>query len=93
MQRDGKPLPRDRVHIADGVLTIENLHQLDYGEYECVASNEVATLVSLTKVIVEGTKPHAPFNITHTSTVFGVTLTWYPGYSGGPDFRQNYVIW
>lgn len=33
------------------------------GEYECLANNEVATLLTSTKVIVEGTRPHAPFNI------------------------------
>lgn len=92
-QKDGQPLPRDRVRIVDGSLVLENLHQTDYGEYECVASNEVATLLTSTKIIVEGTRPHAPYNITATSAVFTVTLNWLPGYSGGPDFRQNYVVW
>jgi len=92
-QKDGQPLPRDRARVVEGSLIIENLHQNDYGEYECVASNEVATLLKSTKIIVEGTKPHAPFNITATSAVFSVTLHWIAGYSGGPDFRQNYVVW
>lgn len=86
-------MPRDRVRVKEGSLYLDNLHQTDYGEYECVASNEVATLLTSTKVIVEGTRPHAPFNITASSAVFTVTLNWLPGYSGGPDFRQNYVVW
>jgi len=53
LQRDGKPLSRDRVRVIEGSLSIKNLHQSDYGEYECVASNEVATLVASTKIIVE----------------------------------------
>lgn len=92
-QRDGRPLPRDRARVVDGTLFLEDLHQMDYGEYECVASNEVATLVTSTKIIVEGTRPHAPYNITATAAMFYVTLNWYPGYSGGPDFRQSYVVW
>ncbi|XP_035703262.1 protein turtle isoform X2 [Folsomia candida] len=92
-RKDGQPLPRDRVRVVEGSLMLDNLHQTDYGEYECVASNEVATLLTSTKVIVEGTRPHAPFNISATSAVFTVTLNWLPGYSGGPDFRQNYVVW
>ncbi|ODM99651.1 Protein turtle [Orchesella cincta] len=92
-RRDGRPLPRDRARVIDGTLYLEDLHQMDYGEYECVASNEVATLVTSTKIIVEGTRPHAPYNITATAAMFYVTLHWNPGYSGGPGFDQNYVVW
>lgn len=92
-QKDGRPLPRDRAQVVEGTLFLKDLNQMDYGEYECVASNEVATLVTGTKIIVEGTRPHAPYNITATAAMFYVTLQWLPGYSGGPDFRQSYVVW
>lgn len=91
-QRDGKPLSRDRIRVVEGSLTVKNLHQSDYGEYECVASNEVATLVASTKIIVEGTRPHAPYNITASCAVFSVTLSWLPGYSGRPFFACTFLL-
>lgn len=30
---------------------------------------------------------------TATATEFSVTLSWMPGYSGGPDYKQDYTIW
>lgn len=32
-------------------------------------------------------------NFTATATEFSVTLSWMPGYSGGPDYKQDYTIW
>lgn len=89
IQRDGRSLARDRVRVIEGNLIIEDLQQADYGEYECVASNEVATLVTSTQIIVEGTKPHAPYNITASCAVFTVTLSWIPGYSGKYTFYRH----
>ncbi|KAG5685106.1 hypothetical protein PVAND_014304 [Polypedilum vanderplanki] len=92
-RRDGQPFQRNRVKVSNGNLTIENLRRSDFGYYECVASNEVATIISSTQLIIEGTQPHAPYNLTATATEFSVTLSWMPGYSGGPDYKQDYVIW
>ncbi|CAG7728054.1 unnamed protein product, partial [Allacma fusca] len=77
-RRDGKTLPRDRVRVVEGSLMIENVHESDFGEYECVASNEVATLVFTTKIYVEGAPPQAPYNVTGSASVFHVTLYWMP---------------
>ncbi|XP_043271158.1 protein turtle isoform X2 [Venturia canescens] len=93
MRRDGAPFQRNRVKIVGGNLTIEGLRSSDFGFYQCVASNEVATIESATQLIIEGTQPHAPHNVTGTATEFSVTLTWLPGYSGGPDYKQDYTIW
>ncbi|XP_044733170.1 protein turtle isoform X3 [Chrysoperla carnea] len=92
-RRDGAPLPKNRIRVAGGNITIENLRRTDFGFYQCVATNEVATIVSTTQLVVEGTQPHAPYNVSGTATQFGVTLSWMPGYSGGPDYKQDYTIW
>lgn len=82
-----------RAKVVGGNLTIDVLRRDDFGTYQCVAANEVATISSPTQLIVEGTQPHAPYNVTGTATEFTVTLTWLPGYSGGPDYKQDYTIW
>lgn len=92
-QKDGAPIPRTRAKVVGGNLTIESLRRSDFGFYHCVASNEVATISSVTQLIVEGTQPHAPYNVSGTATQFSVSLTWLPGYSGGPDYKQDYTIW
>lgn len=92
-RHDGAPLPKNRVRITGGNITIEGLRRSDFGFYQCVASNEVATIVSATHLVVEGTQPHAPYNLTATASEFSVTLSWLPGYSGGPDYKQDYTIY
>ncbi|XP_068907487.1 protein turtle isoform X7 [Tenebrio molitor] len=92
-RRDGSSLPKNRVKIVGGNITVESLRRADFGYYQCVASNEVATIVASTQLVVEGTQPHAPYNLTGVPLEFAVTLTWLPGYSGGPDYKQVYTIW
>ncbi|XP_031342053.1 protein turtle isoform X5 [Photinus pyralis] len=92
-RRDGSSLDKNRVKITGGNITIEGLKRSDFGFYQCVASNEVATIVTATQLVVEGTQPHAPCNLTANASEFAVTLSWLPGYSGGPDYKQDYTIW
>ncbi|CAG9759845.1 unnamed protein product [Ceutorhynchus assimilis] len=92
-RRDGTPLPKNRMKILGGNVTIESLRRSDFGFYQCVATNEVATIVLSTQLVVEGTQPHAPYNLTGSATEFSVTLSWMPGYSGGPDYKQDYTLW
>ncbi|XP_060532041.1 protein turtle isoform X2 [Cylas formicarius] len=92
-RRDGAPLPKNRVKIIGGNITIDSLRRSDFGFYQCAATNEVATIVTASQLVVEGTQPHAPYNLTATATEFSVTLSWMPGYSGGPDYKQDYTIW
>ncbi|RVE46867.1 hypothetical protein evm_008512 [Chilo suppressalis] len=92
-RRDGLPLQKTRVRAAGGNITIETLRRQDFGIYQCVASNEVATIVADTQLVIEGTQPHAPYNVSGTATEFQVTLRWHPGYAGGPDYKQDYTIW
>lgn len=93
IRRDGTLLQKNRIKQIGGNLTIDNLRRSDFGFYQCVASNEVATIISATQLVIEGTQPHAPYNVTGTATEFTVSLSWMPGYSGGPDYKQDYTIW
>ncbi|EDW77649.2 LOW QUALITY PROTEIN: uncharacterized protein Dwil_GK24611 [Drosophila willistoni] len=85
---------RNRIKISGGGnITIENLRREDFGYYQCVVSNEVATLMAVTQLVIEGTQPHAPYNITGKATESSITLQWLPGYSGGSEYKQDYTIW
>lgn len=90
---DTIPLNKNRVKITGGNLTIESLLRSDFGTYQCVASNEVATITASTQLIIEGTQPHAPNNLTGSANENSITISWSPGYSGGPDFKQDYTVW
>lgn len=90
---DGIPLHKNRVRVSGGNLTIEQLLRSDFGFYQCVVSNEVATITASTQLIIEGTQPHAPNNLTGTANENSITISWTPGYSGGPDFKQDYIVW
>ncbi|XP_059221864.1 protein turtle isoform X2 [Stomoxys calcitrans] len=95
-RQDGDQLSdtqRSRIKISGGNITIENLRREDFGYYQCVVSNEVATLMSQTQLVIEGTQPHAPYNITGKATESSITLQWMPGYSGGSEYKQDYTIW
>lgn len=92
-RRDGMPLQRNRVKANGGNITIDNLVRGDFGYYQCVASNEVATIVSATQLVIEGTQPHAPYNVSGQATESTVTMVWMPGYSGGPDYTQDYTLY
>lgn len=54
---------------------------------------QVATIVADTQLVIEGTQPHAPYNVSGAATEFQVALRWQPGYAGGPDYKQDYTIW
>ncbi|XP_022245546.1 protein turtle-like isoform X2 [Limulus polyphemus] len=88
---DGRKLSKDRSTQRYGNLTIRTLRKEDYGCYECVLQNDVATLVTSTLLIVEGTTPHAPTNVSIKTSAFSATLNWLPAYDG--NYPQSYVIW
>ncbi|XP_065563829.1 uncharacterized protein LOC136029401 isoform X2 [Artemia franciscana] len=90
---DGRALPRDRARIENGYLIITTLRRTDFGFYECVVQNEVAAITTRTHILIEGTTPHAPYNVTAKAMEFSVEVEWLPGYSGGTDYTQDYQIW
>ena len=74
-------------------MTLSDLRKSDHGVYECVVSNEVATIVARTALLIERTTPHAPTNVTVTSSeTFAVTIAWHPGFSGCSSCQQTYKI-
>ncbi|XP_037072265.1 protein turtle-like [Pollicipes pollicipes] len=92
-RHDNQSLPSDRVFINKGNITIKSLRKSDFGYYECVARSSVATIVTSTQLVVEGTTPHAPHNITTNASSYAITIRWLPGYSGGDSFDQKYAVW
>ena len=50
LQHDNHSLPSERVSFSQGNMTIKLLQKSDFGYYECVARNSVATIVTSTQV-------------------------------------------
>jgi Immunoglobulin I-set domain. len=80
----------DRITIHNGNLTIENLKDSDRGLYQCVASNEAATISSDTELMIDSVAPRAPYNLSATATDNSVTLTWVPGFTRP---KAEYSVW
>ena len=78
-QKDGLALPEERAVIKDGTLTIANLIETDRGMYECVATNEAATITTETELMIENLSPRPPYNLTANSTETTITIRWQPG--------------
>jgi len=77
---------------TESVLIINNVDTSDFGQYECVARNELG--FSTTSVRLDVTSiPDAPVSMTVVnSTHDSVTLSWTPGFDGGlpPSYRIRY---
>lgn len=87
----GQKMPKDRVVVDQGNLTIKQLKKEDHGKYECVLENEVATLVASTILRLDSTTPHAPTNVSVNSSAFSASISWQPSHDGG--YEQTYIIW
>lgn len=89
-RKDGEPLPHDRAAIKEGSLIIANLIETDRGLYECIATNEAATISTETELMIENLSPRPPYNLTANSTESSITIKWQPGY-----LRPNleYTVW
>ncbi|KAK2156896.1 hypothetical protein LSH36_202g01008, partial [Paralvinella palmiformis] len=77
--------------LNDGNLTIVNLGKEDHGVYECVASNVVTSVITTALLIIELTTPHAPYNLSVSTTQYTAKVSWLPAYDGG--YPQHYVLW
>lgn len=88
--KDGSPLPPDRMIIIGGNLTIDRIQEQDQGLYQCAASNEAATVVADTELMVLNVPPRAPYNLSANSSKNAVTLTWVPGYVRP---KMEYSVW
>nr|XP_014275507.1 protein borderless isoform X2 [Halyomorpha halys] len=88
-KKDGSPLP-DRATVSGGNLTIININESDRGMYQCVASNEAATISADTELLIEGSAPRGPYNLTGNVTYTSVTLSWRPA---SPATSDQYSVW
>lgn len=76
--------------MTGGNLTLTNIQEGDRGLYQCVASNEAATITSETELMVENALPRAPHDLTAESTLTSITVRWLPGSSRASG---EYSIW
>ncbi|XP_076174776.1 borderless isoform X2 [Ptiloglossa arizonensis] len=88
--KDGSPVPPDRTIIIGGNLTIDRIQEQDRGLYQCAASNEAATVVADTELMVVNVPPRAPYNLSANSSNNAVTLTWVPGFVRP---KTEYSVW
>lgn len=88
--KDGLPISPERTIITGGNLTIERIQEHDRGLYQCAASNEAATVVADTELMVLNVPPRAPYNLSANSSKNAVTLTWIPGYLRP---KMEYSVW
>lgn len=88
--KDGSPLSLERTIQIGGNLTIERIQEHDRGLYQCAASNEAATVVADTELMVLNVPPRAPYNLSANSSKNAVTLTWVPGYVRP---KMEYSVW
>lgn len=78
-RKDGTPLPFSRTTIDGTNFSIENINETDRGIYQCVASNEAATITADSELLIENVAPRPPYNLTANSTDTSITLHWEPG--------------
>lgn len=55
-------MPKDRAFIRSGNLTLKSIKKEDHGLYECVLENEIATLVTQTRLNVDSKDINSHFN-------------------------------
>lgn len=79
-RKDGLPLPFSRVSFEGANFTIENINETDRGMYECVATNEAASITADTELLIENVPPRPPYNLTSNSSDTAITLKWQPGF-------------
>ncbi|CAD7080232.1 unnamed protein product [Hermetia illucens] len=89
-RRDGVALPLGRYSIDGGNITIENIVEEDRGIYQCAATNEAATIIADTELMIANVPPRPPYNLTANSSQNAITIRWQPGYIRP---HLEYVVW
>lgn len=88
--KDGSPVSPNRTVMIGTNLTIEKIEPQDRGLYQCAATNEAATIVTDTELMVLNLPPRSPYNLSANSSNNAVTLTWTPGYVKP---RTEHSVW
>ncbi|OPJ68156.1 turtle-like protein B isoform C [Patagioenas fasciata monilis] len=87
----GKPSRSKHNTLPGGTLQIRALGKDDHGEWECVATNVVASITASTHLTVVGTSPHAPTSVHVVAAMTSANVSWEPGYDGG--YEQTFSVW
>ncbi|XP_009955229.1 PREDICTED: protein turtle homolog B, partial [Leptosomus discolor] len=87
----GKPSRSKHNTLPGGTLQIRSLGKDDHGEWECVATNIVASITASTHLTVVGTSPHAPTSVHVVVAMTSANVSWEPGYDGG--YEQTFSVW
>ncbi|XP_010188505.1 PREDICTED: protein turtle homolog B, partial [Mesitornis unicolor] len=87
----GKPSRSKHNTLPGGTLQIRSLGKDDHGEWECVATNVVASITASTHLTVVGTSPHAPTGVHVAVAMTSANVSWEPGYDGG--YEQTFSVW
>ncbi|KAG4079404.1 hypothetical protein HA402_008096 [Bradysia odoriphaga] len=89
-KKDGTALPFSRVTYEGSNITIERINETDRGIYQCVATNEAASITADTEIMIENVPPRPPYNLSANSSDSAITLRWEPGYVRS---YLEYVVW
>ncbi|UXI20801.1 hypothetical protein NH340_JMT06743 [Sarcoptes scabiei] len=76
--------------VRNGNITLFKLREEDFGRYECVIENEIATIMAQTDLRMNGTTPYPPTNLTINTSAFAATIMWRPNFDGG--LHQHFTI-
>ncbi|XP_009319021.1 PREDICTED: protein turtle homolog B, partial [Pygoscelis adeliae] len=87
----GKPSRSKHNTLPGGTLQIRSLGKDDHGEWECIATNVVASITASTHLTVVGTSPHAPTSVHVVAAMTSANVSWEPGYDGG--YEQTFSVW
>ncbi|XP_074709028.1 protein turtle homolog A isoform X2 [Strix uralensis] len=72
-------------------LVFRPLVKEQHGVWECVATNQVASVSTATSVHVLGTSPHAVTNVSVLPLLLAANISWEPGFDGG--YFQRFSVW
>jgi len=72
-------------------LVVGRSMKIDNGRWRCVVNNQITSIIADMRVLVIGTTPHVPTNISVTTTTDTATISWVPGFDGG--LPQHFLIW
>ncbi|NXH12717.1 TUTLA protein, partial [Bucco capensis] len=72
-------------------LILRPLIKEQHGLWECTATNQVASISTITSVYVLGTSPHDVTNVSVLPLVRAVNISWEPGFDGG--YFQRFSVW
>ncbi|XP_042640714.1 protein turtle homolog A-like isoform X2 [Tyto alba] len=72
-------------------LVFRPLVKEQHGVWQCMATNQVASITTTTSVHVLGTSPHAVTNVSVLPLLLAANISWEPGFDGG--YFQRFSVW